>query len=135
MTELAPRTMTLPAVLVVEDEPRICELIAEILAGEGFEAICAASDNEAFAILREDRAFACMVVDVNLREGLTGFDVARFARTLAPTLPIVFVSGESSRASFHLHGVAGSLFLAKPFTAEDMMAKIHILVGDNDDVA
>jgi CheY-like chemotaxis protein len=120
--------MSRPAVLVVEDEPRICELIAEILRPEGFEPVCANSDNEALDLLRARQPFACLVVDVNLREGLTGFDVARFARSLTPNLPVVFTSGEASRASFDIHAVDGSLFLAKPFTAEDMIAKVQMLV-------
>jgi DNA-binding response OmpR family regulator len=133
MTELAPQTMARSAVLIVEDEAPICELIADILEAEGFEPVCVNRDEEAFDALRERAAFACVVVDVNLRAGMTGYDVARFARTLDPALPVVFVSGESTEKSIQANGVEGSLFVPKPFTADELMAKVHMLVGDNDD--
>jgi CheY-like chemotaxis protein len=124
--------MSRPAVLVVEDEPHICELIADILQPEGFEAVCVNTDTEAFESLRAGGPFACLVVDVNLRQGQTGFDVARFARGLTPDLPIVFTSGEASHSSFDAHGVPGALFVAKPFSAQDMIDKINVLVGDGE---
>ena len=124
--------MARSAVLVVEDEPPICELIADILEIEGFEPVCVNRDEEALAALRTRPAFACLVVDVNLRHGMTGYDVARYARTLDAALPVVFVSGEISAASVEANGVSGALFLSKPFTADELMAKVHVLVGDND---
>lgn len=121
--------MARSAVLVVEDEPHICELIADILDAEGFASVCANRDEEAFEALRSQPAFACLVVDVNLREGMTGYDVARYARTLDPELPVVFVSGEISAASVDANGVPGALFAPKPFTADELVTKVQALAG------
>jgi DNA-binding response OmpR family regulator len=74
-----------------------------------------------------------MVVDVNLGAGTTGYDVARFARRIDPELAVIFVSGQTSRASFEANGVPGSLFLEKPFTVQDVLVRLRKLVGDNDD--
>lgn len=73
-----------------------------------------------------------MVVDVNLRSGTTGCDVARFARQIDRALPVIYVSGQTSEASFRANGVAGSLFLPKPFTPAELMDRVRKLVGDND---
>ena len=135
MSELAHKSMARSAVLVVEDERHICELLSDILEAEGFEAVCVQTDEEAFEVLRQRRPFACMIVDVNLRRGMTGYDVARFARTIDPALPVVFVSGETTATSIESNGVHGAVFLPKPFVAEELMAKVHMLVGDNDDDA
>lgn len=129
MTEPVSQTVSRSAILVVEDEPPICELIADILDAEGFASVCVNRDEEAFEALRSNPAFACLVVDVNLREGMTGYDVARYARTLDPDLPVVFVSGEISAPSVVANGVPGALFAAKPFTAEELIAKVQALAG------
>lgn len=133
MSDIAPKPCPSPEVLVVEDEPQICALLAEALQAEGFGVHCAQSDQAAYEALRRRRAFACMVVDVNLGVGTTGYDVARFARTIDPAVPVIFVSGQTSDASFLINGVRGSLFIPKPFTVGELMGHVHRLVGDNDD--
>jgi DNA-binding response OmpR family regulator len=120
-------------VLVVEDEPRICELLSDMLEADGFHPHCVQTDRGAYEALQHDRNFACMIVDVNLGSGTTGYDVARFARRIDAALPVIFVSGQTSPVSLQANGVAGALFLAKPFTADELLDQVRKLVGDNDD--
>jgi DNA-binding response OmpR family regulator len=133
MSEAARDPDSAQRVLVVEDEPRICELLADMLAADGFNPHCVQSDRGAYEALQHDRHFACMIVDVNLGSGTTGYDVARFARQIDRSLPVIYVSGQTSAESFHANGVPGSLFLAKPFTSDELLDQIRKLVGDNDD--
>lgn len=132
MPEVAPVSSSKPRVLIVEDEAQVCELLSEVLADEGFDPDCVQSDEGAYRLLRARRGHACMIVDVNLGSGTTGYDVARFARRLDPELAVIFVSGQSSEQSYRKHGVPGSLFVAKPFTADELMEPVRRLVGDND---
>jgi DNA-binding response OmpR family regulator len=132
MSEAARNASRDSRVLVVEDEARICEMLADMLEMDGFEPHCVQTDKGAYDALQHE-AFACMVVDVNLGSGTTGYDVARFARRIDPALPIIYVSGQSSPDSFKANGVPGSLFLAKPFTTDELMEQLRKLVGDNDD--
>lgn len=120
-------------VLVVEDNPRVCELISDILDAAGFQAHCVQSDRAAYDRLRRRAPYACMVVDVNLGSGTTGYDVARFARDIDPGLPVIYVSGQISPQSMQANGVAGALFVEKPFTPAQLIEAIRTLVGDNDD--
>lgn len=108
----------------------MCELIADILETRGLEVACAKTDAEAIDLLRARNSYACILLDVNLGQGLTGFDVARLARNLMPSLPILFISGQATRHSLEAHGVPDSKFLAKPFTAEELLATIEDLVRD-----
>ena len=119
-------------ILIVEDDPQICELLSDIVEAEGFQARCAQTDAGAMAALGEVRSFACLIVDVNLGSGVTGYDVARRARLSRKDLPVIYVSGQTSDLSYKTNGVPGSLFVAKPFTAEDLAWRIRKLVGDND---
>src|SRR5439155_22737574 len=77
MPKTAPSVETGRDVLVVEDEPQICELLADVLRAEDYEPVCVEHDEPAFAALRSETDFACMIVDVNLGVGTTGYDVAR----------------------------------------------------------
>jgi len=121
-------------VLIVEDEPEMCALLSDIVGDDGFAAHCVQSDRAAYAALRGLRDdCACMIVDVNLGSGTTGYDVARFARRLRPELPVIFVSGQTSELSYQSNGVPGSLFVPKPFTPGELIDRVRKLVGDNDE--
>lgn len=134
MSEVATRPSKRRAVLIVEDERPVCDLLSEMAEDAGFEAHCVQSDEEAYAALRERGAdFVCMIVDVNLGKGATGYDVARYARRIVPGLPVIYVSGQTTESSHKANGVPGSLFVPKPFTADELMERISMLVGDNDD--
>jgi DNA-binding NtrC family response regulator len=133
MSEARLKTAASARVLVVEDEAQICELVSDILSDEGFAAVGVQSDRAAYEAIEHQSGFVCMIVDVNLGAGTTGYDVARFARRLEPGLAVIYVSGQSSKASFEAHGVPGSLFLEKPFAAGDVLDHLRKLVGDNDD--
>lgn len=120
-------------VLIVEDEPEMCELLSDIVCDDGFAPHCVRTDRAAYAALRSLRdECACMIVDVNLGSGTTGYDVARFARGLRPGLPVIYVSGQTSELSYRTNGVPGSLFVPKPFTPGELVERLRKLVGDND---
>jgi len=115
-------------ILIVEDEHQICELLSEILEGAGFDSHCVNSDKGAYSVLSAVRRYAAILVDVNLGEGTTGFDVARFARQMDAALPVVYVSGHASEASFKAFGVPHSAFVTKPFTADQLLTAVAGLV-------
>ena len=127
----ARRVYLVRRVLVVEDDTAICELIRDILGVATFEVECAASDEAAYARLSGARNIDALIVDVNLGPGTTGFDVARFARQTSPGLPVVYVSGDASQTSFRAFGVPGSLFLEKPFTAEQLQDAVELALGED----
>jgi DNA-binding response OmpR family regulator len=130
MAAAARRIETARRILVVDDDERLCDLITEMVEEAGYEAHCINSDRGAYAALSGVLAYAALVVDVNLGPGVTGFDVARFARQMRPALPVLYVSGDASEASFRAFGVPGSAFVAKPFAAEDLVRRLRLLTGD-----
>ena len=118
-------------VLIVEDEPLIGMSVEEAIRDAGGVPTHVENDRDAYAELEAAATrLGALVVDVNLREGTTGFDVARFARRLNPTLPVVYLSGgpEEWAAWF---GVEGAAFHAKPVTETELIATIARLTGRN----
>jgi DNA-binding response OmpR family regulator len=111
--------------LVVEDDHAICALITDILHDAGLETECVQNDRSAYAIIPTLPTIVALVVDINLGAGTTGFDVARFARQVIPQIPVLYVTGEASSDSFQAFGVPNSDFLEKPFTADELLAKLR----------
>jgi DNA-binding response OmpR family regulator len=112
-------------VLVVEDEAEVCELIQQQLGHEGYEVVCAISDDAAYDTLqREARSFSALIVDINLGKGTTGFDVARRARRLNPVVPVIYVTG-GDPLSVEQHGVEGAALVLKPFDRQDLLTALE----------
>ena len=119
-------------ILVVDDEEAMCLLMSEVLEEAGFEVHCIQTDRGAYTALSGVLAYDALVVDVNLGPGVTGFDVARFARRMRPSLAVVYVSGDANASSFRAFGVPGSAFVAKPFTPDELVDGVRKVTGDND---
>src|ERR1700750_1045485 len=82
-------------VLVVEDEPEVAELVEDALVEAGIFVTVAPDDRTAFQKLEgEPRSFAAIVTDINLGPGVTGFDIARRARSLNEAIKVVYISGQ-----------------------------------------
>ena len=85
-----------PAILVflVDDEPSIQDLVEDALEDGGFAVVKARSGTEAISKLEaEGSEFRALISDVYLGPGPTGWDVARRARELNESLPVVYMSG------------------------------------------
>ena len=101
-------------------------LVEDILDPHGFEVTCALGDDAAYRALgRSPSDYRAFIIDIDLGEGTTGFDVARYARRLAPHTPVIFMSGEGDGASVGRFGVPGSIFLRKPFTPEELVQVVQ----------
>jgi DNA-binding response OmpR family regulator len=125
----AARQFDVPrSVLIIEDEHQICELLTDILEEAGFEAHCACTDKAAYVALAAGTRYAAVLVDINLGEGVTGFDVARFARRRDPSVPVLYVTGHATEGSFKAFGVPDSAFVPKPFSPDDLLGKLLPLV-------
>ena len=111
------------AVLVVEDEPDVLEIVQDALERRGVDVRTALSDTDAFAQLEaEARAFDLLIADINLGEGVTGFDVARRARLLNPDLKVVYITGHA--AHLDKFGVPDSVMFPKPFYADELAERV-----------
>ena len=111
-------------VLVVDDDPAVCELIQDVLQEVRFEAVCVSGDEAAYRRIPTLPTIQALVVDVNLGAGTTGYDVARFARQVIPDLPVLYISGEVRPETFRSYAVPNSGFLEKPFLADELLAAL-----------
>jgi DNA-binding response OmpR family regulator len=123
-----------PLILLVEDEFLIREMVAEALQAAGFATIVASDGGEAIALFEQHSAeIRGLVTDINLDDGLDGWDLARAARERASDLPVVYVSGASGH-EWASQGVPNSLLIAKPFAAAQVVVAISSLLVASDTV-
>jgi DNA-binding response OmpR family regulator len=117
----------MPAVLLVEDEADLAELIADALGAQGLQVRVALSDEAAYQALEDAAAgFTALVTDVNLGVGTTGFDVARRARQLNGGLKVVYITGHT--AHMNRFGVADGVMFPKPFDPTELASRVKALV-------
>jgi CheY-like chemotaxis protein len=118
-----------PLLLVVEDEALLHLFLEEALEGAGFSVLLKSNSEEAFKALGNDvQSFAGLITDIRLGSGQTGWDVARHARELCPTMPVVYMTGDSSH-EWAAYGVPGSVLLGKPFAEAQLVTAISQLLN------
>ena len=100
--------------LLVEDDCVINADICGVLEDLGIFVTVAYSANTAIEFIDSGEYLKVLLTDIDLGEGLNGFDVANHARKCYPKLPVVFLSGTMA-ARYAAEGVPGSEFVAKPF--------------------
>src|SRR4051812_41678683 len=105
------------AILVVEDEPTIREVVCDILkASHTCRAVRTAE--EGLGLLTTD-VFDVIVTDVKLPE-MNGDEFLRLVRELSPATPVIVISGGYGydEVTYEEEGAFG--YLLKPFRAEEL---------------
>ena len=83
------------SVLLVEDDDDNRELMGEVLDAAGYRVLSASSGQEALKTLSE-HSVDVVVTDVGM-PGMGGLELARAAKAIAPTVPVVVVTGWAER--------------------------------------
>ena len=81
-----------PAVLVVDDEPSVRQLLTSFVEHGGYRAIAAAGPEEALAALEGERQIALILSDVRMPTAVEGIDFIRAARRRWPGVPLAAVT-------------------------------------------
>ena len=108
-------------VLIVEDETLLRVLLAEFLAGCGFDIIDTATADDAVEILaKPDIVIDIIFTDVRMPGHLDGFGLARWVRENRPDLPVLIASGDIGIANLTHQLCASEKFLTKPYDLDSV---------------
>jgi two-component system, OmpR family, response regulator len=118
-----------PYVLLVEDDEDNRELMAEVLVDAGYEVGCAADGTAGLRLLAE-RQVDVVLTDVGM-PGVGGLELARAARRLAPSAPVIVVTGYADRDDITLaRGREVDEILVKPVDPDALVAAVsRVLAG------
>ena len=116
-------------ILVVEDEQDVRKMLAEFLVNAGYRVLVASSAEQALELTRADSRIDAMVTDMVLPQ-MTGYELCRVLASAHPHIRSLLMSGYSEQLVGLSHLTAtGTLFLAKPFTMSELLARLEILLS------
>ena len=116
-------------ILLVEDEVSITEPLAEALRSEGFETQVAGTVAEALELARRDPDL--VLLDLMLPDG-SGFDVCRELRKRSQ-VPIIMLTARGEEADRVVGLELGADdYVVKPFSAREVVARIHAVLRRTD---
>ncbi|WP_043310299.1 response regulator [Pseudomonas sp. ML96] len=107
-------------VCVIDDEPSVRKAVANLLRSAGYQPVCFEAGENFLASPWRAQA-SCVLLDLQMR-GLQGLEVLRALGGERPVICMSAHAGEQQVAEALSIGAA--LFLAKPFTAEQLLQAI-----------
>jgi DNA-binding NtrC family response regulator len=111
--------MNTPLILIADDERSIRLTLDAGLALNGFRVRCVRTGREAIAAAQAE-SFDAIVCDVFMPDG-DGLEVVRVLRELAPAIPIILMTAQSSvDLAVKALSEGASDFIAKPFEVGDI---------------
>ena len=114
-------------VLVVDDEPAVCQALDRALRFEGYETEMAGDGLGALSVMAERPADA-MVLDVAMPR-VDGLEVCRRLRAAGDQTPILILTARVS-VSERVAGLDAGAddYLVKPFALEELLARLRALL-------
>ncbi len=117
-------------VLVVDDEPTVRMLIAEILREMGYPAIEAGDAAAALKVLQSDTRIDLLITDIGLPNGMNGRQLVDIARQSRPKLKVLFITGYAESAAIG-DGLleADMQVLTKPFALAQFASRVKDIIA------
>ena len=112
-------------ILVVEDDPRISDVLEYALKAEGYDVQKAQRGREAIELAQRS-APALIVLDVGLPD-IDGFEVCRSVRKFSD-VPVIFLTSRSDEID-RVVGleIGGDDYVVKPFSPRELLARMKAI--------
>jgi len=129
---LTPENMTETRnlILVLDDDQSVLTALTRALKVHGFAAEPFRCPQDFLANAKLGRA-ACVLLDIDLGAGISGFDISARLKASAYAGPVIFMTGsdsERTRAGALRAGCAA--YLTKPFSSTALLRAIRNAVAD-----
>jgi two-component system, cell cycle sensor histidine kinase and response regulator CckA len=115
-------------ILVVEDQPEVAHLLANLLQRVGYEVLSAERPSRALQLAQEQAHIDIVLCDLNMPE-MHGTALAEKLKSDRPELPIVFMSGYSGDTT---QLPVNSKLLGKPFSVAELQTALDAALAAPD---
>ena len=113
-------------ILVVDDEPEIRKLVGAMVSQFGYNVLTADSGEHAIKVYQNNRELIDLLITDVVAPGMSGPMLADKLTVLQPDLKVLYISGYDNTHVVQKYVVEkGHALLAKPFTAEEIQAKVR----------
>ena len=120
------------AILVIEDDPSIREMLALLFTSEGHRTAAAADGKQALALARRTIRPDIVVAGYSLPNGMTGLQVVAGVReALGRKIPAVILTSDISTDTMHEITRGGCVQRNKPVRAEELTHLIQYLLVES----
>ena len=124
-------SVSVQAILVVDDEPSDLELARKALEGLGYKVLAAGDGPSALGVYREFGApVALLVTDVAMSP-MNGCELAVHLASIQPDIKVLFVSGYAGAGVLRREKIVElkAAFLRKPFTGSQLTERVRALLA------
>ena len=110
---------------IVDDDPSILRALQRLLRAAGFTVRTFGSAEALLGSGLLDQ-IRCLVLDIHLGGGLTGFDLQERLATAYPRIPVIFITAHDDAPTRDRARRTGAIdYLTKPFRTEALLAAIN----------
>jgi DNA-binding NtrC family response regulator len=113
----------LGVVVLIEDEPLVRFVVADVLVDGKFCVIEADNAEEALTVLQAGVEADVLLSDVEMSPGINGYELARQVHEHWPTIEILIMSGREWPKAGDLP--PGAAFVAKPCPSEALLSHVR----------
>lgn len=120
-------------ILVVEDEPTIMKMTSRMLQNLGYSVRAVGTPGEAITLVEECGDEIHLLITDLIMPGMNGKDLSMEILAKQPNMHVLFMSGYTADVIAH-RGIldAGVNFIHKPFTKNDLAAKIRAILDSEE---
>lgn len=115
-------------ILIVEDEPLVRMIAADILMDAGFDIIQTGNASEAILALERQTKIHAVFTDIDMPGAMDGLALSSLIRDRWPSIVIFVTSGKAFVSSGHLPG--GSQFFIKPYDPIVLVQAFHAALSN-----
>jgi CheY-like chemotaxis protein len=105
-------------ILVVDDQPTLCEVAEILLRRCGYRVLTACSGAQAKEVLRQNPDVSLLLTDIEMPD-MSGDELAEWLRKVNGRSAVIFMSGNP----MHRRRLEGYPFIEKPFVHLDLLLK------------
>ena len=114
-------------VLLVDDDPAVREVTAQMLSNLGYAVVQADGGRTALEMLEQGAAVDLVLADFAM-PGMNGGELARAVSSRYPKLPVVFITGYAELGEL---GMGSSTIIQKPFREEQLVRKLSMVLKES----
>lgn len=119
-------------ILVVDDEPQICDATRLTLEGQNYQVLMAHNGEEAVKLFLEHQAHIKLLLTDLMMPVMDGVVLIRALRTIHPDLPVLATTGlQQHEREAELAAIGVTQILMKPCSPQELLAAVQHQLGDD----
>jgi two-component system, cell cycle sensor histidine kinase and response regulator CckA len=116
-------------ILLVDDDPKMCDITGRKLKGQGFTVLVAPDGETALKLAQAHPGPIDLLVTDVIMPGMSGPLLAKYLQDIQPLTPVLYISGMADVETLTRETEPRIEFLVKPFTGDTLARKIGHVLG------